>query len=163
MRGPPRRRTPQIRRDRPGRSAGSDKAADPLAYDNERWSDQRAQGTVDLPGFYIGKYEVTVAQFKAFADATGHRVDELALRAPANHPVTSVSWPDALAYCRWIDTKLREWPEAPPRLRELLGDGWRVQLPSEAEWEKAARGTDGRIFPGERPDATGRTTVERAR
>ena len=46
-----------------------------------------AQGTVDLPAFYIGRYEVTVAQFGAFVEATGHRVDDQTLRAPANHPV----------------------------------------------------------------------------
>lgn len=126
---------------------GSDKAVDPLAFDNERWSDTRAQGTVDLPVYYVGRYEVTVAEFKAFTDATGLRTDEQTLRAAPDHPVTSVSWPDALAYCRWLETALRKWPETPPRLRQLLHDGWRVSLPSEAEWEKAARGTSGRIFP----------------
>jgi formylglycine-generating enzyme required for sulfatase activity len=126
---------------------GSDTARDPLAFDNERWSATSAQGFVDVPAFYIGRYEVTVAQFRAFVEATRFRVDDQALRAPLNHPVTSVSWPDALAYCRWLETKLREWPQTPPRLRALLGDGWRVTLPNEAEWEKAARGTDGRIYP----------------
>jgi formylglycine-generating enzyme required for sulfatase activity len=126
---------------------GSDKAADPLAFDNERWSATRAQGMVDLPAFYIGRYEVTVAQFKAFADQTGHSTDDQALRAPLDHPVTAISWPDALAYCRWLETKLREWPQTPAGLSERLRAGWKVRLPSEAEWEKAARGTDGRIFP----------------
>ena len=126
---------------------GSDVAIDTLAFENERWADTRALGTVDLPAFYIGRYEVTVAQFKAFVEATGFRVDDQALRGPPNHPVVAVSWPDALAYCRWLETTLREWPQTPPRLRRLLRDGWRVSLPSEAEWEKAARGTDGRIYP----------------
>ncbi|MEE8146378.1 MAG: SUMF1/EgtB/PvdO family nonheme iron enzyme [Longimicrobiales bacterium] len=126
---------------------GSDTAIDGLAFDNERWADARAQGTVDLPAFYIGRYEVTVAQFTAFVEVTGFRVDPQALRGPPDHPVVAVSWPDALAYCRWLGTKLREWPQTPPRLSRLLRDGWRVSLPSEAEWEKAARGTDGRIYP----------------
>ena len=126
---------------------GSDTARDALAFDNEQWSDAHAQGVVDLPVFYIGRYEVTVAQFRAFVEATGFRVDDQALRPPSDHPVAAVSWPDALAYCRWLETTLRQWPQTPPRLRRLLQDSWRVGLPSEAEWEKAARGTDGRIYP----------------
>jgi formylglycine-generating enzyme required for sulfatase activity len=121
---------------------GTDVKVDPQAFDNERW-----QGTVDVPTFYIGKFEVTVAQFKAFADATGFKVDPQTLNAPANHPVTFVSWPDALAYCRWLEQRLRESPSTPETLRAALKNGWRVSLPTEAEWEKAARGTDRRIYP----------------
>jgi formylglycine-generating enzyme required for sulfatase activity len=126
---------------------GSDPEVDPLAYDNERWSGSSAQGTVDLPVFYIGRYEVTVAQFRAFVEASGSRVDARALEGSPDVPVGSVSWPDALAYCRWLETRLREWPNTPPTLSRLLGDGFRVTLPTEAQWEKAARGTDARIFP----------------
>jgi len=131
---------------------GSDPNADPRAFDNERWSTSSRQGTVDLPGFYIGRYEVTVAQFRAFVEATELRVDAQALGDSPDHPVGSVSWPDALAYCRWLETTLREWPNTPPPLSRLLNDGWRVTLPNEAQWEKAARGADGRIFPwGDEP------------
>ena len=126
---------------------GSDASVDPRAFENERWSADRAQGRVDLPAFLIGRYEVTVAQFRAFADDAGAAVDAAALRGPPDHPIASVSWPDALAYCRWLDRELREWPGAPPLLRERLDAGWRVTLPTEAQWEKAARGTDGRIYP----------------
>lgn len=126
---------------------GSDPAIDVLAFDNERWDARRAQGRVDLPAFYIGRYEVTVAQFRAFVEATGSWVDARALRAPPDHPVVFVSWPDTLAYCRWLETTLREWPRTPEELSRMLHAGWRIGLPSEAQWEKAARGADGRIYP----------------
>ena len=131
---------------------GSDPARDPLAFDNERWPGAKPQASVDLPAFYVGRFEVTVAQFGAFVDETTHRVDAQALRAPANHPVSMVTWPDALAYCRWLESKLKQSLHTPPRLQELLRDGWHVGLPSEAQWEKAARGSDGRVYPwGDQP------------
>lgn len=131
---------------------GSDPAVDRLAYENERWGASSPQGRVSLPTYFIGRFEVTVAQYRAFVEATGHAADPAALAAPADHPVASVSWPDALAYARWLDSRLREWSGTPPRLAEALNSGWRVTLPSEAEWEKAARGTEGRVYPwGDEP------------
>ena len=126
---------------------GSDPARDPLAFDNERWPGTSGHAKVDLPGFYIGRYEVTVAQFGSFVNATGHGVDPRTLQAPANHPVAMITWPDALAYCRWLEEQLKQSPHTPPGLQQLLRDGWHAALPSEAQWEKAARGTDGRIYP----------------
>lgn len=126
---------------------GSDFRRDRLAYGNERWSVDRAQGQVVLEAYFIGRYEVTVAQFRAFVEASGFGVDPAALQAPPNHPVTSISWPDALAYAAWLKARLVEWPQTPAPLARALSEGWRVGLPSEAEWEKAARGTDGRIYP----------------
>ena len=101
----------------------------------------------NLPAFYIGRYEVTVAQFAAFVTASGFGVADRTLLGPADHPVADVSWPDALTYCRWLDATLSASPETPPVLRRLLADGWHVTLPSEAQWEKAARGPDGRVYP----------------
>ena len=126
---------------------GSDAAIDTLAYDIERWSAGQPQGIVDVPAFFMGRHEVTVAQFRAFAEAAGYEADPRALAGPPLHPVSSVSWPDALAYCRWLEELLRESLETPLELRSRLAEGWRVTLPGEAEWEKAARGDDGRIFP----------------
>ena len=123
---------------------------DPLAFDNERWTAETAdgsQGTVDLPTFYIGRFEVTVAQFGAFALATGYTVSDETLRGRPDHPVVAVSWPDALAYCRWLESVLLEWSDTPAPIRRILARGGRVTLPTEAEWEKAGRGVDGRIYP----------------
>jgi len=121
---------------------GTDRAHDPLAFDNERWSPAAGDGTVDLPAFFIAQREVTVAEFTRFAQAEKWNVDPRALSGPPDHPVTFVSWPDALAYCRWLESTLKA----------SLTGGWRVTLPSEAQWEKAARGADRRRYPwGDQP------------
>ena len=134
---------------------GSDAGVDPLAFDIERWSPTAAQGTVDVPRFYLARYEVTVAQYAAFVRATGYRVaDAGALTGRPNFPVASVSWTDALAYARWLGEMLVGSAATPAPLARLLGEGWRVTLPTEAEWEKAARGSDARIYPwGNEPRA----------
>lgn len=131
---------------------GSDAARDKLAFDNERWSGARPVGEPSLPAYFIGRYEVTVGQFAAFVEATGHAVDPAALQAPPDHPVTSVSWPDALAYAAWLEGNLAAWSQTPAPIARALRLGARVGLPSEAEWEKAARGGDARIWPwGDEP------------
>ena len=144
---------------------GSDKTADALAFDNERWSSTEARGSVNLPAFYIGRYEVTVAQFQSFAAATGRMIDPQTLASAPTHPVTFVSWPDALAYCRWLETEMKAAAMTPSLLKEKLDAGWHITLPSEAEWEKAARGADGRRFPwgdeprGDRANFRSRVTI----
>ena len=142
---------------------GSDPVFDRLAFDNERWSTGETRATVELPTFFIGRFEVTVAQFRAFVAVTGYAVsDPAALNGMPDHPVASVSWPDALAYGRWLEATLDEWPETPPLLAERLRDGWCVTLPSEAEWEKAARGSDGRVFPWGNEPRSDRANYQRA-
>ncbi len=131
--------------------AGPD--TDPLAFENERWTTAAVQGTVELPVFHLGRFEVTIAQYAAFVAATRFSADPRGLQSPPDHPVSFVSWPDAVAYCRWLDATLRDSSLTPPALARLLNDGWRVTLPTEAQWEKAARGADGRIYPwGDAPD-----------
>jgi len=112
------------------------------------------------PEFYIARYPVTVAQFRAYCDATGVQPgDADALRDPDSRPVSSVDWHEALAYCEWLTKALAREPvltdSAAARLvREA---SWRIALPSELEWEKAARGglVDAVFSWGDTPDPNG--------
>jgi len=126
---------------------GAAAPADPLAFDNERWSREAGSGTVSLPSFFIATTEVTVGQFQAFVTATARTVDARAVAGALTLPVTFVTWPEALAYARWLERELPKAAGTPALVRERLAAGWRVTLPTEAQWEKAARGADGRRYP----------------
>jgi formylglycine-generating enzyme required for sulfatase activity len=109
--------------------------------------EDREQHQVGLRAFWMARFPVTVAQFRAFVQATGRKPeDEDGLRTPDTRPMTYVSLDEALGYCAWLDSVLRLRPCLPDRIRHALDQG-KVTLPSEAEWEKAARGTDGRTYP----------------
>lgn len=124
---------------------GSDPQKDEQAYEGEQ-----PQHELGLPEYYIARWPVTAAQYRAFVQASGHKTgDEDSLKGVDNHPVNWVYWRDALAYCEWLHGLLEKSTETPEALRRALAAGWRVTLPSEAEWEKAARGMDGRIYPWE--------------
>jgi formylglycine-generating enzyme required for sulfatase activity len=117
---------------------GSDPEKDEDAMDREQ-----PQHTIDLPEFAIGKYPVTNAQYAAFVQATDHMTpkhweDGEIPSGKEDHPVVNVSWEDAMDFCQWLSQE--------------TGKGF--VLPSEAEWEKAARGTDGRIYPWGDEDPT---------
>ena len=90
--------------------------------------------TVDLPAYEIDRFEVTNEEFAWFVEQTGYvtYAEENstknwrdAAEGKGSHPVVYVTWDDAVAYCEWA----------------------RKRLPTEAEWEKAARGEDGRAYP----------------
>jgi formylglycine-generating enzyme required for sulfatase activity len=111
---------------------GSDKQKDSMAQD-----DETPQHQVYLPEYRITRIPVTNAQYKLFVDATGHSAPEhwkngCIPDGKENHPVANVSWRDAQTFCKWAG----------------------VRMSSEAEWEKAAGGTDGCIWPwgDEAPD-----------
>ncbi len=119
-------------------------------YDNEK-----PPHTVHLDGYWMGKYEVTVKQFGLFAKDTGYITEaeksggaytwtgekweqkegidwkNPGFKQDENHPVVCVSWNDAVEYCKWLSGK----------------KGVNFKLPTESQWEKAARGTDKRKFP----------------
>lgn len=116
--------------------------------DKEAWDNEKPAHQVSLPTYYIARYPVTVTQYRAFVEASGYQpADPEGLAGISNHPIVSVNWYDALAYCEWLTNHLRAWEGTPESLSSLLRKGWIVTLPSEAEWEKAARGADGRIYP----------------
>jgi len=102
---------------------------DRLAYTNEK-----PQRECAIPyGYWLARFPVTVAQFRLFVEQTKTEPgDPDCLNGPANHPAVQVSWHEAIAFCRWLTGR---WQS-----QGYLPDNWAVTLPSEAEWEKAARG-----------------------
>lgn len=115
--------------------------------------DEKPQHRLELPTYWIGKTPVTNAQFRPFVEGDGYTNrnywtdagwqwrEEEGITQPRfwedadwngdDYPVVGVSWFEAVAYCRWLSAQT----------------GQEFRLPSEAEWEKAARGSDGRIWP----------------
>lgn len=122
-------------------------------HDPDAFSDELPQREVFMPAFRIARYPVTNAQWRRFVEAGGYgderwwssagweQLRREGRRQPPlwddgrsrtmNHPVVGISWYEANAYCAWLGAQLDET----------------VRLPSKAEWEKAARGPDGLLYP----------------
>ncbi len=114
-------------------------------------ADEINDAPTPTPEFWIARYPVTVAQFRAFVEATGFAIgDADALADPDSRPVRLVNWHDAQAWCDWLNEMLATSPACAgnPIARLVREHGRRVALPSELEWEKAARGgLSGSVFP----------------
>jgi formylglycine-generating enzyme required for sulfatase activity len=123
------------------------------------YKDEKPIHTVFLDGYWMGKYEITVKQYMKFVNATKTHYPEWLEQGSKynintgnddyykkfvsneNHPIVGISWDDAIAYCDWLSTE-----------KNLT-----FKLPTEAQWEKAARGSDGRKYPwggNNEPDET---------
>ncbi|MDH4227549.1 MAG: formylglycine-generating enzyme family protein [Deltaproteobacteria bacterium] len=101
-----------------------------LMGSDDRLRDEKPAHVVYIGAFYIDRYEVTNSDYKKFVALTGHRAPDhwdggRIPKGKESHPVVFVDWHDADEYCRSLGKR----------------------LPREREWEKAARGTDGRTFP----------------
>jgi formylglycine-generating enzyme required for sulfatase activity len=120
---------------------GSDPKKDTDVPKNEQ-----PQHTVTLATYEIGKFPVTVAEYACFLRTGQHEPQYWQQQlGTLDHPVGGMNWKDAAAYAKW--------------LADLTGQPW--WLPSEAKWEKAARGTDGRIYPwGDAFDSNCANTME---
>ena len=117
------------------------------------------QHTLALPAYYLALTPVTNRQYLAFVQARAYPCPE---HWPsdgfpedwADHPVINVSWYDAMIYCEWLTERLgsekcmaKVWHVGQWETIEIDSTAWRFLLPSETEWEKAVRGTDGRLYP----------------
>jgi formylglycine-generating enzyme required for sulfatase activity/Cdc6-like AAA superfamily ATPase len=132
------------------------KPDNPLAFD-----DEKPQFSYDIAYAYrIGRYPVTNAEFARFLEDKGYEKEEFWTKAgwqwvqkakrtgperyggafdQPDHPVVGASWYEAVAYCRWLTQSLHN--------SGALDKKQALRLPSEAEWEKAARGEHGREWP----------------
>ncbi len=101
------------------------------------YDDERPQHTVDIPDYWMARFPVTNELYNAYTKAKGIKHPVSGWEKKKEHPVTYVKWTDAMAYCQWLNNLLKA--ELPSSMV--------LRLPTEAEWEKAARGTDGREYP----------------
>lgn len=100
-----------------------------LMGSNDGLPNERPEHTVTLNAYYMDQFEVTAGRYQKFIESAKRNLpptwDDEAAQALSDHPAVGMTWTDAAAYCKWAGRR----------------------LPTEAEWEKAARGTDGRRYP----------------
>lgn len=106
------------------------------------YGDASSQQSITLERFFISRYPITNCQYQTFIDAGGYDdnlwwqdlekpVTKTTAKKHDNRPKDNVTWDEALAFSRWLSVQF----------------GFEVTLPTEQQWEKAARGTDGREYP----------------
>ena len=96
--------------------------------------DERPAHNVSLDEFFVSKYSVTMARYRRFCEESGHPLPVLLPMMCAradDHPAAGVSYLDAKAFCKWMSEK----------------SGYRVNLPTEAQWELAAAGPESHLYP----------------
>jgi formylglycine-generating enzyme required for sulfatase activity len=132
--------------------------AGPFLMGNPEGTDyEKPLHEVELSSYSIGVYEVTNEEYQRFVDATDREdppdpvfaVGENYFRTRPRHPVLEITWTDAAAYCKWLSDRT----------------GKNYHLPSEAQWEKAARGgLEGAIYPwgDERKEGMARMNLSRS-
>jgi formylglycine-generating enzyme required for sulfatase activity len=113
--------------------------------DREAVDEERPQHPVWLSEYWMGKYPVTNEQYQAFVNLTGSKMPDhwkngKIPQGKEKHPVANVNWQDAANFCNWLSSQ----------------SGKKVYLPSEAQWEKAARGDKGFLYPwgNRKPDTS---------
>ncbi len=120
--------------------------------DHSAQTDEYPSHELEVTEFYIARYPVTNAQYQKFVEESGQRAplfwkDNQVPAGKEDHPVVGVSLNDALAFCAWARQKT----------------GLPVRLPTEAEWEKAARGPQANIYPWGNQWETGRCNSREAK
>lgn len=107
----------------------SEDEAKKLPHDNPEYPGAE----YDLPTYSISRYPITIAQFRAFLRDTGQekRLQKAPFSMPDNYPMNQITWYEAVEFCNWLSSKLR----------------YPVRLPTEAEWQKAAGGSESFLYP----------------
>jgi formylglycine-generating enzyme required for sulfatase activity len=122
------------------------------------YGEGESQQEIHLERFHISRYPVTNSQYQCFIDAGGYAEERWwrDLKKPEtqksrwdqpNRPRTDVDWYEAVAFSRWLSAQLNQ----------------PIRLPTEQEWEKAARGTDGRAYPWGNDYINGYANVDESR
>ena len=105
-------------------------------WDRQAYSNEIPEREITVKhDLWIGRYPVTVAQYREYEDETGRKDQDYDQQT--NEPAVDVSWHEAVEFCQWLTARWRRSVRIEP--------GWEARLPSEVEWEKAARG--GLVIP----------------
>ena len=114
--------------------------------------DESPAHDIQVPAFFMAKHEVTIGQYDAcLQNGKCLQPDDYALHGGRDSPIRYVSWISAAVYTVWLEDQLLSAKHTPRRIADALsgrrdGREWHVTLPSEPEWERAARGSAARMY-----------------